>query len=83
MFYILSVCLAFSERTFETYKVKEHNLRTSCRCVEKPNATAINQAYPTLVTQENHYDPWGVGIDREVVADTSKLPKFELKDRFT
>ncbi|WP_259013931.1 RHS repeat-associated core domain-containing protein [Emticicia fluvialis] len=35
------------------------------------------------MTQENHYDPWGVGIEREVVSDTSKLPKFELRDRFT
>jgi RHS repeat-associated protein len=33
--------------------------------------------------QENHYDPWGVAIEQEVVADTSKLPKFELRDRFT
>ncbi|PLK43912.1 RHS repeat-associated core domain-containing protein [Emticicia sp. TH156] len=43
----------------------------------------MNQAYPTMVTQENLYDPWGVGIEREIVADTSKLPKFELRDRFT
>ncbi|WP_165372191.1 DUF6443 domain-containing protein [Emticicia agri] len=67
------------------YQLKDHlgNLRASCRCLEKENATASNQAYPTVVIQENHYDPWGLAIEKEVVADKNKLPNFETKDRFT
>lgn len=66
------------------YQLKDHlgNTRAACRCVEKPAATLPEQAYLPLVVQESHYDPWGVNIEKDVVAYPLKLPIFDPIDRF-
>lgn len=46
------------------YQINDHlgNLRVACRCGEKSGATGPGDAYPPIVVQENHYDPWGLGL---------------------
>jgi RHS repeat-associated protein len=67
------------------YQLNDHlgNLRVACRCNEKANATAPEDAYQPVVVQENHYDPWGISIQGDVVADNTKLPMPDPADRYT
>jgi RHS repeat-associated protein len=37
--------------------------RPQHRCLEMENATAINQAYPAVVTNDFNYDAWGLSIE--------------------
>ena len=73
------------------YQLKDHlgDLRVSCRCGDpKRNATTSDiiptgttgaGLEPTMVVQENHYDPWGVGFV-DVASNTQKPVKNT--DRF-
>lgn len=71
------------------YILKDHlgNSRVACRCVEKPTATTTtDQAYLPVETQTNHYDPWGVSLNDDIlpVALLVPLPSINKpQNRFT
>ncbi|MCF0071481.1 DUF6443 domain-containing protein [Dyadobacter sp. CY261] len=55
------------------YQINDHlgNLRVACRCGEKSGATTPGDAYAPIIVQENHYDPWGLGLPLN--ADAEKV----------
>jgi RHS repeat-associated protein len=63
------------------YQINDHlgNLRIACRCGEKSGATTPSNAYAPIVVQENHYDPWGLGLPLN--ADAEKVAGSP-EDRF-
>jgi RHS repeat-associated protein len=64
------------------YQINDHlgNLRVACRCGEKAGAAKPGDAYGPIVVQENHYDPWGLGLPLN--ADAEKVGGSP-EDRFT
>ncbi len=66
------------------YVLTDHlgNTSLSCRCLEKENATHINQAYPAVVTGEFHYDPWGLNIEKDLLTNPNQFNNFNPANRF-
>ncbi|NBA87971.1 hypothetical protein GVN16_19530 [Emticicia sp. CRIBPO] len=66
------------------FTLKDHlgNSRVSCRCLERENATNASQTYPLVVTNEFQYDPWGVNIEKEILASPNQFDKFTPGDRY-